>query len=62
MSFEAIANVRPVGFKRPFAAKWMTVPTDDIGAASRAFQALGYEVKGLRIIPQEEATRIAALM
>jgi hypothetical protein len=58
-SFEAIAWVRPVGSKRELEQKWLTVETDDRTEAAAAFRALGFEFRGMTILPQEEATELA---
>lgn len=59
MSFEAVAYVRKRGAIGEFAQKWLTVPSDDRAAAVTAFNALGFEVRGVTIMPQEEATAMA---
>lgn len=67
MSFEAIAWVRPHRpdlhwreDERPRVQKWLTVPTDDRAAAFEAFRKLGFDVMGMTIQPQDEATATAA--
>lgn len=62
MSFEAVAWVRPTGSHRGHhecEQKWLTVPTEDRTAARDAFGRLGYEVRGMTIMDQDEATRAA---
>lgn len=59
MSFEAIAYARKEGALGEFSQVWLTVPTNDIGEAIKAFRALGYETRGLSILTQAEATSTA---
>lgn len=59
MSFEAVAWVRKRGSARDFEQKWMTVRTDNREHAIRGFHALGYELRGMTIVTQAEATDIA---
>jgi len=61
MSFEAIARARKIGAIGSFETKWLTVPSDSIPDAIAAFRANGYETAGLRVVSQDEATRIAAI-
>jgi hypothetical protein len=55
MSFEAIAGCRPHGTRRDFIEKWLTVPIDCRETAIRMFHDLGYDIRGLQILTQEEA-------
>lgn len=62
MSFEAIAWVRSTRLRdtrAEFQQKWLTVPTDERALAHRAFEALGFDVRGMTILDQDEATRAA---
>jgi hypothetical protein len=55
MSFEAVFFVRKHGAIGEFYKKWLTVPTNDRGAAIQAFHDLGYETRGGTVLTQEEA-------
>ena len=59
MSFEAVAFARKIGSTASHEQKWLTVPTDNREAAHDEFRKLGYEVRGLTILTQEEATEAA---
>jgi len=61
-SFEAVASVRRNYMPRnaPFEQKWVTVPTSDTGAAIAAFKAIGFEVRGISVLNQCEATKQGA--
>lgn len=59
-SFEAVGYVRPFGAIGTFEQKWMTVPTADRGAAVAAFNAAGFETRGVTVLTQAEAAEQAS--
>lgn len=59
MSYEAIALVRRTGRSDEWAEKWATVATKDIRSATDLFRKMGYDVRGISIIDQDQATDTA---